>query len=90
MRLDGGMETGSWKGNKKRCGRSEVLTASVKPLGGEDWFTQYQDYVTTEWDVGSWCQWPGLPMEQHYKIAMSLHCCKIDIHLDMTLNVARI
>ena len=39
---------------------------------GKDWLAQYQDNVTL-WDSMSWCQQPDLPVEQHYKVAMSVH-----------------
>ena len=28
----------------------------------------------TEWDIRSWCWWPGLPVGQHYKVVLSVHC----------------
>ena len=28
------------------------------------------------WDTWSWCWWPGVPMRQHYKVTMSVHCHK--------------
>ena len=28
----------------------------------------------TEWEIKSWYQWPGLPVGQYYKVAMSVHC----------------
>ena len=30
----------------------------------------------TEWDIGSWSQQPTVPVGQHYKVAMSVHCHK--------------
>ena len=41
----------------------------------KDWLAQHQDKVTLQ-DVTSWCQWHGLPMRQHYKVAMCAHCRK--------------
>ena len=42
----------------------------------------------TEWDISSWWCWPGLPVRQHYKVAMSVQS-QVDTHPDITLNVAR-
>ena len=42
-----------------------------------DWFGQYQDNVS-EWGIGSWRQWPRLPVIQHY-----------NVRPDMTFDVAR-
>ena len=28
---------------------------------GKDWLAECQDTVT-EWDIRSWCQWPGVPV----------------------------
>ena len=39
------------------------------------WLTQCQDSVV-EWDMMPWCWQPGLPMRQHYKVAMSVRCHK--------------
>ena len=41
----------------------------------KDWLAQCQDNVT-EWDNRSWCWQPGVPVRQHYKIAMCTHCHK--------------
>ena len=30
----------------------------------------------TEWDIRSWCWQPDLPVGQHYKVPMSVHCHK--------------
>ena len=37
--------------------------------------SQCQDNVS-EWYSRSCCWWPGLPVGQHYKVAMSTHCHK--------------
>ena len=37
---------------------------------------------------GSWCQWSGLPLGQHYKVTTSVHC-PTSVHTHMTLDVAR-
>ena len=42
---------------------------------GKDWLAQCLDNVT-ELDGRSWCWRPGLPLMQHYKDAMSVHCQK--------------
>ena len=34
------------------------------------WLAQYEDHVIA-WDIGSVCWWPGLPVGQHYKVAMN-------------------
>ena len=41
----------------------------------KDWFTQCQDNGT-EWDIRSWCKWPGFPVGQDYKVTMSADCHK--------------
>ena len=41
-----------------------------------DQLAQDQDNAT-ELDIGLWCQWPGLPGGQHYKVPMSVHCYKL-------------
>ena len=33
---------------------------------------QYQD-DWAEWGIGSWCQWHGVPVEQHYHVTMGAH-----------------
>ena len=43
---------------------------------GKDWLVQCQNNVT-EWDSRSWCWWPGVPVTQYYKVAMSTHCHKL-------------
>ena len=40
---------------------------------GKDWFVQCPDNGT-EWDSRSQCQWPGVPIRQSSKFAMSAHC----------------
>ena len=39
----------------------------------KDWLAQCQDSVA-EWNIiiRSWCRWPGLPVEQHDKVALSV------------------
>ena len=54
---------------------------------------QCQDNLT-EWNIKSWCWQDGLPVGQHYKIGMSVHCHKlvpsqVGTRRDMTLDVAR-
>ena len=52
---------------------------------GKDCLAQYQDNVM-EGDIRSWCRWSGLPVGQHYKVTMRVHC-----HMsvpEMTLEVA--
>ena len=39
---------------------------------GEDWLAQYQDNVT-EWKIRPLYWQSGLPVGQHYKVAMSAH-----------------
>ena len=39
---------------------------------GKDWFSQCQDNGI-ECDSRSWCQWPGVPVRQHYKVTLSVH-----------------
>ena len=34
------------------------------------WLTHCHD-ILTEWDINSWCWWPGLPVGKHYKVTMS-------------------
>ena len=29
------------------------------------------------WDIMSWCWWPGIPLEQHLKVAMTVYCHKL-------------
>ena len=41
----------------------------------KDWLAQCQDNVT-EWDIGSWWQWPDFPVGQHCKVIMCVHCHK--------------
>ena len=41
----------------------------------------------TEWDIGSWCQWPDLLVGSHYKVAKSAHS-QVGTCPDMTLDVA--
>ena len=43
----------------------------------------------TEWDNGSWCQWPSLPVEQHCKDAMSVQS-HVGTLLVMTSDVVRV
>ena len=42
---------------------------------GNDCLAQYHDSMT-EWNITSWCRPPGLPVGQHYKVAMRAHCHK--------------
>ena len=51
---------------------ARAMTISWK---GQDWIAQVQcqDNVT-EWDIRSLCSEPGLPVGQHYPVAMSAHC----------------
>ena len=50
------------------------LVSRLALLGlGKDWLAHGQDNVT-EWDVRSWCGWPGFPVEQHYYVIISVHC----------------
>ena len=37
---------------------------------GKDRLAQCQDSMT-EWDIRSWCRWPGLPVRQHFNMAVS-------------------
>ena len=41
----------------------------------KDWLAQFRDNVT-EWDIGLQCRWPGFPVGEHYKVAMSANCHK--------------
>ena len=43
---------------------------------GQDWLAQCQNNVSV-WDIRSWCWWPGFPVGQHYKFAMSAYCHKL-------------
>ena len=43
---------------------------------------KFQDDVT-EWDVKSWCWWPGLPLEQYFKYTLSPVGTRPDIILDI-------
>ena len=68
-----------------RAGKIGSLVPSrVKPM---DWLAQWKDNIT-EWDIRSWCWQPGLPVGQHYKVTMILHCHK-SVPVLMTLDVAR-
>ena len=40
---------------------------------GKEWFAQYQDNAT-EWDSRSWCRRACVPVRQHYKVTMNVHC----------------
>ena len=40
-----------------------------------DWLALCQDNVC-ECDSRSWCQWPGVPLRQHYQVTMSAYCHK--------------
>ena len=42
---------------------------------GKDWLAQCQ-HNATEWNSRSWCQQPGVPGRQHYKVTMSAYCHK--------------
>ena len=42
---------------------------------GKDCLAECQDRAI-EWNRRSWCWW-GVPMSQHYKVAMSVHCHKL-------------
>ena len=41
----------------------------------KDWLAQNQDNET-EWDSRSCCQMPDVPVRQHYKVAVIVHCHK--------------
>ena len=52
------------------------LTWNLALLGyNKNWLSQNQDNVTVL-EIGSLCWRPGLPVEQHYKVSMSVHCHK--------------
>ena len=44
----------------------------------------------TDWEIGSWYQRNGIPVEQHYKVATSARCPQVGVPAGMTLDVARI
>ena len=43
---------------------SNLTLADITGIG-IDWSDLYQDNVT-EWDIRSWCLWPGLSVRQEY------------------------
>ena len=43
---------------------------------GNDWLLEYEDDMT-EWEIESWCQQAGVPVGQHYQVAMIVHCYKL-------------
>ena len=54
---------------------------------GKDWLALCQDNVT-EWDIKSWCIWPGFPVGNYH----SHHECTLSEVItrpDMTLDVVR-
>ena len=58
------------------CLRSvQTLDTSWALLGwaNKDWLAQYQDNVT-EWDIRSYSWWIGIPVGQHYILAINVPC----------------
>ena len=53
------------------------------------WFVQYTDKVT-DWDIGSRCMHPGLPVGNHYKVAMGVHCHEsVPVLISLSLGVMK-
>ena len=58
----------------KKIDTYRCLVRSSALIGqGKDWIAQYENNVTA-WDIGSFCQWPGLSVEQHYKLKTCHEC----------------
>ena len=65
-----------------------VLVATVPGAWHyEDWSAQCQNNVT-EWCIGSWDQWHGILVGQHYKVVMTEQS-QVGIRIEMNIEVAR-
>ena len=77
-----GFEPRSSQTNDIKIDACRFLARCSTLLGyGKDWFAPSQDNVIGL-DIRSLCWWLGLPLGQHYNVAMSVHCHKwAPVHL---------